>query len=162
MRLLSQGLRQDRGNAPLELVLIAPIILIMIGLVVAAGRVSTAQGAVDAAARDAARQASVAANEGLAQDAALSSAESALRADGLDCDPEVAMPGLAGAFGTPIGRPATVRAVVTCVVRLSGLLVPGLPGTITLRARFASPLDPFRSRDLSFLIPEVPDATRTG
>jgi TadE-like protein len=154
--------RGEAGNAPLELVLIAPLILILIGLVIAAGRVSTAQDAVDAAARDAARQASVAANEGLAADAAQSSAESALSADGLQCQPVISMPGLAAAFDTPIGTPAEVRALVTCVVQLSDVLVPGVPGTITLHARFSSPLDPFRSRDLSFLTPEVPNAARSG
>jgi len=81
-------LRADDGNAPLELVLIAPLILIMIGLVIAAGRVSTAQSAVNAAAREAARQASVAASEGTAEQAAMTGAISALAADGLQCQPE--------------------------------------------------------------------------
>ncbi len=160
--MIARLLRSQAGNAPLELVLVAPLLLAVIGLVIAAGRVSTAQEAVDAAAHDAARQASVAANEGTALNTALASATSALAADGLQCQPQVSLPGLAAAFNTPIGRPATVHALVTCVVQLSDVLVPGVPGTITLRARFASPLDPFRSRDLSFLIPEVPDATTTS
>ncbi|HET9893563.1 MAG TPA: TadE/TadG family type IV pilus assembly protein [Streptosporangiaceae bacterium] len=152
--------RGDRGNAPLELVLLAPIILILIGFVIAAGRVNTAQGAVDAAARAAAREASVAPSEGVAQVNALASADAALRSDGLQCQPAVSLPGLSAAFGTPIGRAASVHALVVCVVRLSDVVVPGVPGTITLRARFTSPLDPFRSRDLAVITPEVPDATR--
>jgi len=155
-----QAVRGDRGNAPLELVLLAPIILMLIGLVIAAGRVNTARGAVDAAARAAARQASVAPSEGVAQANALSSAQAALRTDGLQCQPTVSLPGLSTAFGTPIGHAAAVNALVVCVVRLSDLVVPGIPGTITLRARFASPLDPFRSRDLAAITREVPDETR--
>lgn len=140
--------RDDRGNAPLELVLIAPIILMLIGLLVAAGRTTLAQGAVDAAARAAARQASIAPNESAATQAALSGARAALRADGLDCQPTVSLPGLGTAFGTAPGQPAQVHARVVCDVRLSDLSVPGVPGSITLSATFTSSLDPYRSRDL--------------
>jgi hypothetical protein len=35
---------------------------------------------------------------------------------------------------------------VTCTVSLSDLLVPGIPGSRRLTARFTSPLDPYRSR----------------
>ena len=140
------SVRDDRGNAPLELVLIAPIILILIGLIIAAGRTSIAQGAVDAAARAAARQASIAPTEGLAEQAALSGARAALSSDGLDCRPTVSLPGLGVAFGTQPGQPAQVHARVVCVVRLSDLAVPGVPGSITLTSTFTSPLDPYRSR----------------
>ena len=138
--------RNDRGNAPLELVLIAPIILILIGLMIAAGRTSIAQGAVDAAARAAARQASISPSENIAVQAALSGAMAALRADGLDCRPAVFLPGLGAAFGTQPGQQAQVHARVVCVVRLSDLVVPGVPGSIRLTATFTSPLDPFRAR----------------
>ena len=53
------SLRDDAGNAALELVILAPVILFLLGLVIAAGRTSVAQGSVAAAARDAARQASI-------------------------------------------------------------------------------------------------------
>jgi Flp pilus assembly protein TadG len=138
----------DRGNAPLELVMLAPVILFLIGLVIAAGRVSVANGAVAAAARDAARQASIAPNRAAAGQAAVSSAEAALRSDGLDCDPIVTTPGLDAAFGSQLGTSALVTAKVTCDVRLSDLTVPGLPGSISLSSTFSSPLDPYRSRDL--------------
>jgi hypothetical protein len=127
-------------------VLIAPIILILIALIIAAGRTSIAQDAVDAAARAAARQASIAPTEGVAEQAAMSGAMAALRADGLDCKPTVSLPGLRAAFRTPLGEPAQVHARVSCVVRLSDLAVPGVPGSIRLTAPFTSPLDPYRSR----------------
>jgi hypothetical protein len=152
-RLAVRRARLQDGNAALELVLIAPVILILIGLVIAAGRVTTAQNAVNAAARDAARQASIAPTQGIAETSAIASATAALAADGLDCQPVVSLPGLNAAFNTPLGRPAELHALVTCVVQLSDLTVPGVPGKISLRARFAAPLDPYRSRDLAYVTP---------
>ena len=99
---------------------------------------------MSAAARDAARQASISLNPGQAQTAALSSAMTALDQDGLDCRPVVTVD--TSGFGVPVGQPATVSATVTCTVSLSDLLVPGLPGSRTLTATFTSPLDPFRER----------------
>jgi Flp pilus assembly protein TadG len=134
----------EAGNAPLELVILAPVIVALIGLVIAAGRTSIAQGSVAAAARDAARQASISRSPGQAVTAALASASDTLSGEGLNCKPVVRMQ-LAG-FGVPLGEPATVSATVTCKVSLSNLLVPGLPGSKTLRASFTSPLDPYRGR----------------
>lgn len=135
---------RDEGNAPLELVILAPVVFLLLAFVVAAGRTSIAQGSVAAAARDAARQASISLTAGAAQTAALSSAMTALGQDGLDCRPVVTVD--TAGFGIPVGQPATVSATVTCTVSLSDLLVPGLPGSRTLTATFASPLDPFRER----------------
>ena len=141
-----QSSRRDRdaGNAALELVILAPVILFLLGLVIAAGRTSVARGSVAAAARDAARQASISLTPGAAQTAALSSARAALGQDGLNCDPVVTV-NVSG-FGVAVGEPANVQATVTCRVSLSSLVVPGMPGSKTLRATFTSPLDPYRGR----------------
>jgi hypothetical protein len=135
----------ENGNASLELLILAPVILALIGLVIAAGRTSVAQGSVDAAARDAARQASISMTAGTAHEAALSTANAALRADGLHCKPVVRL-SLEPGFSTPPGQPAQVSASVSCTVPLSDLLVPGVPGSKRLTAKFTSPLDPYRSR----------------
>jgi Flp pilus assembly protein TadG len=134
----------ESGNAALELVVLAPVLLFLLGLVIAAGRTTIAQGSVDAAARDAARQASISLTPGAAQSAALSSATAALSQDGLDCQPVVTVD--TSQFSVPVGEAATVTATVTCTVSLSGLLVPGLPGSQTLSSTFTSPLDPYRER----------------
>ena len=144
MPILPRSAGRDDGNAALELVVLAPVLLFLLGLVVAAGRTSIAQGSVDAAARDAARQASISLTPGAAQAAALSSAKSALSQDGLDCNPVVTVN--TAQFSVPVGEPATVTATVSCQVPLSDLLVPGLPGSRTLHFTFTSPLDPFRER----------------
>jgi Flp pilus assembly protein TadG len=145
-RVLRPRRRGDAGNAALELVILAPVILLLIGMVVAAGRVAIAQGSIDAAARDAARQASLARTPAQAQAAALSSAIAELSGENLNCAPQVTLPNLGQEFGVPLGEPSTVRARVTCTVSLSDLLVPGLPGSRRLTATFTSPLDPFRGR----------------
>ena len=144
MPILSSSGTRDAGNAALELVVLAPVLLFVLGLVVAAGRTSIAQGAVDAAARDAARQASIELTPGAAQTAALASARAALSQDGLDCTPVVHVD--TSQFGRPVGVPATVTAIVSCQVPLSDLVVPGLPGSRRLSFMFSSPLDPFRER----------------
>jgi TadE-like protein len=139
-----RGGGRDAGNAALELVVLAPVILFLLGLMIAAGRTSIAQGAVDAAARDAARQASISLTPGAAKAAALSSARAALSGDGLDCHPQVLVD--TSQFGHPVGTPAQVIATVRCRVPLSDLVVPGMPGSRMLSYTFTSPLDPFRER----------------
>jgi TadE-like protein len=136
--------KPQAGNAALELIILAPVIMFLIALVIAAGETSVAQGAVDAAARDAARQASLALSVSSARQEALMSARAALRADDLQCQPVVTLN--LGGFYAPVGQPAEVSASVSCTVRLSDLLMPGIPGSRDLRAAFASPLDPYRER----------------
>lgn len=140
--------RRDReaGNAPLELVLVAPVVLILIGLVIAAGRTALAQGAVQAAARDAARQASIARTPQQALAAAFASAQTELTQQGLGCSPAPIVRVNTVAFSVSLGQPATVTATVICWVPLSDLAVPGMPGRKQLTARFSSPLDPYRER----------------
>ena len=134
----------DRGSAALELVVLAPVLLALLALVIAAGRTSVAQGSVDAAARDAARQASIALTPAEAQAAGQASARAALRRDGLDCSPIVSID--TSQFAIAPGQPAAVTAVVSCTVPLANLALPGLPGSARLTATFASPLDLYRSR----------------
>jgi Flp pilus assembly protein TadG len=138
-------LRSDRGNAAVELAPVALILLLFLGLLIAGGRLTVTRMAVNDAARDAARQASIARTPGEAQAAALQSASAALRADGLDCTPAVSVN--TSGFAVPVGEPAQVSATVTCDVRLSDLTaVPGMPGSRSLTATFTSPLDPYRAR----------------
>jgi Flp pilus assembly protein TadG len=137
----------ETGNAALELVVLAPILLLLISLAVAAGRTSIALGSVQAAARDAARQASISRTPGAASLAAVSSAAAELSEENLDCVPgPVVTPHVASGFAVPVGLPATVSVTVSCTVPLSDLLLPGAPGHKTLTASFTSPLDPYRGR----------------
>ena len=139
---------RDRGSAALELVILAPVLLALLGLVIAAGRTTIAQGSVDAAARDAARQASISLTPGQAQVNGQASALAALRQDGLDCVPHVVIvvSGPDAGFAVQPGQPASVTARVSCSVPLADLTLPGLPGSVQLTASFTSPLDVYRSR----------------
>jgi hypothetical protein len=145
VRISSRERGREDGNAALELVVLAPVILFLLGFVIAAGRTSIAQGAVDAAARDAARQASISLTPAAAQAAAQASARAALSRDGLDCNPQVTVE-MKGFNPANVGQPGSVIAIVKCRVPLSDLVVPGIPGSRLLRFQFTSPLDPFRER----------------
>jgi hypothetical protein len=140
----------EAGNAALELVILAPVLLFLIGLIIAYGRVSTAQNAVSDAAQDAARQASLQLNPADAIAAGQASAQAALAADGLHCNPSVRVHAYGGnglpGFQSEAGQPAAVSATVTCVVSLAQIVVPGLPGSDTIKETFTSPLDPYRER----------------
>jgi Flp pilus assembly protein TadG len=139
------GGRRDQGSAAIELAILAPVLLALLALVIAAGRASIAQNSIAAAARDAARQASIALTPAAAQKAALASARSALADDGLDCAPIVTVD--TTGFGATPGEPATpVKATVTCIVPLSQLALPGLPGSARLTSTFSSPIDLYRQR----------------
>lgn len=137
--------RADRGSTTLELVVWAPGLLLIVALLTVAGRVNSANAAVEQAAVDAARTASIARNSGAAQDAAVRSAQATLSGQDLQCTTTTVTVDTA-AFAAPPGQPATVTATVTCPVRLSDLAVPGLPGTRTVTHTAVSSLDTFRER----------------
>jgi Flp pilus assembly protein TadG len=139
--------RPDRsaGNAPLELVILTPILVLLISLVFAAGRTSLAQSSVYAAARDGARQASISRSPAQALSEARSGALSELAQQKLHCAPAAVIVDTGG-FAIRPGLPATITVTVSCRVQLADLLLPGVPGSKTLVAKFRSPLDLFRGR----------------
>jgi Flp pilus assembly protein TadG len=135
----------DRGSATLELAVLAPALLALLGLVLVAGRITTAGSAVEQAAAAAARAASIARDARAAQAQAQATASSALAEQAITCAPASTSVSTAG-FRVPIGQPASVTVEVRCAVLLADLAVPGMPGTRVLTARMTSPLDTFRGR----------------
>jgi Flp pilus assembly protein TadG len=135
---------REKGNAALELVILAPALIFVLGLVIALGRVTMAQNAVADAARDAARQASLQIDPASAITVGRQTAQAALAQDGLHCAPSVTV-NVTG-FQAPVGQPAAVSATVSCDVSLASIALPGLPGSDSLSAAFTSPLDPYRER----------------
>jgi len=133
------------GSATLELVIWAPGLLLVIGMLVVAGRVGGAHGAVEQAATDAARSASIARTPSAANTSAVTSAQQSLAAQSLQCTTVTVSVDTAG-FAFPPGQPATVSATVSCPVRLADLALPGLPGTRTVSYTAVSSLDTFRER----------------
>ena len=135
----------DRGSVSLELAIIAPFLLLLLGALILAGRVQVGAGAVEQAARSAAREASLARTPDAARIAAQHAADRELAAAGIDCaaaDVSVDI----GGFGAPLGQDAVVRVDVTCTVSMADLAIPGVPGSRTMSADAVSPLDRYRSR----------------
>ena len=135
----------ERGSATVELVLWLPTLALCVMIVVLGGRVALSHQAVQAAAADAARAASLARNPAQAKAAALARATSSLANQGLTCSRSEVSVDVSG-FAVPVGRPASVRVVVVCEVRASDLSIPAMPGTIRVQADSVSPLDTYRTR----------------
>jgi hypothetical protein len=158
-RLLITRLRRvfaapDRGSAPIEMAITGLIAIWLIGVLIMAGRVAIASSSISGVAGNAARDASLARSAPVAVQRATATAISALQAQHLHCKgtPDVAVD--TGGFSGPPGTDAVVTVDVTCVVALSDIGMPGLPGNRTLHDHATSPLDPFRSRALGFSNPD--------
>lgn len=108
-------MNRQTGSATLELAIVSPALILTLLL------------AIEAAARDAARQASIARDPAAARTQATTSAQTTLHAQHIDC-------------------PATITAHLTCPLHLSDIAAPGFPGTETITAQFTSPIDPYRAR----------------
>lgn len=137
---------RDRGSAPIEMAIAGLVAIAMIGLLVVGGRVAIASSSISDVASSAARDASLARSAPQAMQAARTSALASLRSQNLHCegDPRVVVD--VSGFFAPLGSTAFVRVDVTCVVSLSDIGMPGLPGLRTLHDHGLSPIDPFRSR----------------
>jgi len=137
--------RDERGSAAIEAAILAPTLLVLIGLAIVGGRIQIAGGAIEAAAHDAARAASISRTAGQAQASAYAAAGATLGQQGLHCATLTVQVDTAG-FAVPVGQAATVAVTITCVVDFSDLVADGLPGSKTLNASFVSVLDTFRTR----------------
>ncbi|HEY3547384.1 MAG TPA: TadE/TadG family type IV pilus assembly protein [Propionicimonas sp.] len=133
----------ERGSVSLELAIIAPAVLLLLGVLVLAGRVETSSATVEQAARAAARDASLARTPDAARTTALASTARELA--GSNCIPTDVQIDTTG-FAAPVGTDAAITVKVTCAVTIADLAIPGLPGTRTLTGQAASPLDAYRSR----------------
>ncbi|KZM70542.1 hypothetical protein AWN90_38810 [Nocardia terpenica] len=126
--------------------IITPVVLLLIGIIIVGGRISFAHEKVELAAYTAARAASIARTGIQAAADARIAAEQNLIARGLDCvGAPVVTTDVAG-FMRPPGQLASVTIVVTCVVSLDALLLPGIGGTRVITASATSPIDTFRER----------------
>ena len=129
----------------LELAIVFPAVLLLLGVVVLAGRVQVASGAVEHAAAAAARQASLARTADAARTSADATAGETLAQQGITCSPRSVVVDTAG-FAAPLGRPAQVAVTIRCTLPLEDLAIPGFPGAYTISADATSVLDRYRSR----------------
>jgi Flp pilus assembly protein TadG len=136
---------RERGSVSVELALLAPALLLLLSFAVLAGRTQIAEGAVQEAARTAAREASLARNPAVATASASAQAEETLAAQDLRCQRTSIDVDIAG-FQAPPGQPGDVTVTIACVIGMADLLAPGLPGAVTVEASFTSPVDAYRER----------------
>ena len=122
-----------------EVVILAPIIVVFMLLMIALGRVVEARGQVMSAARAASRAASVQRSASEALDAAQQAAASNLQ--GRCMGPPVVTD--SGIFAE--GNLVTYK--VTCTIDLSGLQIIGFTPTKTITAEATTPLDTYRRID---------------
>ncbi len=122
-----------------------PVLVIVLGLLVAGGRLWFARSTVVEAAESAARSASLARSAGEAASSGRRAANRVLATDGLTCGGAAVTVGTSG-FGVPVGTPATITATVRCRVPFADLALPGMPGSITVTGRAISALDTYRAR----------------
>ena len=137
--------RTDRGSAALEAAIGVPAFLLFIALIIGAGRVAIARQAVEAAAAEGARSASIARTQSAADNDASASVAATLANQQLQCATTQVVVDTAG-FAKPVGTSAAVSVRVTCVVNLSDVAIPGLPGTLPITETMTSPLDTYRGR----------------
>lgn len=131
---------RQAGSVALELVFVAPALILMLLFVAAGGRILTAKGQVQGAARDAARAASLSRTG--AQADADAAAKQTLNGAGLKCAPMSVS--LTPAGGAEPGNP--VSATVTCGVRMADLGLPGIPGTKIVTVTVVAPVDSYVGR----------------
>ncbi|MBO4208231.1 TadE family protein [Micromonospora echinofusca] len=145
----------DRGSVAVEVAILVPAFLMLIVLAAVVGRTAIAQNAVDLAAHDAARAASISRTMTTARAEGETQALAQVRRQGLRCDYlTVTLAGidganrrisLAAAFDTPVGTPVSITSHVVCDVSLRDLFGAPSP-TRRVEAWFVSPMDRYRPR----------------
>ncbi|MEU0949958.1 TadE/TadG family type IV pilus assembly protein [Streptomyces canus] len=144
-RLGPDRLERDRGSAALSLAIFVPVALVLIGFTIACGRVALAEGVADAAARDAARTASLASDPASGEAEARQAAQSSLANSGIHCS-GISVELDTSGLSAPVGQAAQVTATVSCTAPLSELALPGIAGSRTLTSTKTSVVDTWATR----------------
>lgn len=129
----------------MEIALLAPALVLVLGLLVAGGRLWFARTTVVEAALTSARAASLARSPGEATAAGADAGRESMTTAGLRCATSSVQVSSA-AFSVPVGTPATVTSDVTCSVPFGDVFLPGVPGSIELTGRGSAALDTYRAR----------------
>jgi len=129
----------ERGSvSAMEMIMLAPVFLMLFLFVVFCGRLINVKGVIEGAARDGARAASIARSAADAETAADTAfAEDLSTLPLADCDT-----GSQNATGWAPGGEVAVDLI--CTVRLADLALLGVPGTKTISVHHAAPVDEFR------------------
>lgn len=136
---------RERGSLSVEMVIWAIPLVLVLSVIIGAGRVGMANNAVDQIAHDVARVASIARTSTQAQTQATQTADDLLAAQGLECASLSVEVDTSG-FSAPVGTPAHVTVQISCTVRLDDLLIPFAPGSATLTGTASRVIDTYRER----------------
>ena len=132
--------RDERGAAAIELVLMAPVLLVVLLLVVGLGRMADARQQIESVAADSARAASLERNTALSADAAMEAAQRSLGDAGLSCT------GLDVNVDISDYQPGgQVHVTVSCTAQLRDVALSGLPGSKVFTASSTVPVETFRA-----------------
>jgi Flp pilus assembly protein TadG len=137
--------RGESGSVAVEIALLAPVLVLVLGLLVAGGRLWFARTTVVEAAQTSARAASLARSPGQAATVGGDAGRESMTTAGLRCATSSVRVSTA-AFAVPVGTPATVTSDVTCSVPFGDVFLPGMPGSIDLVGHGSAALDTYRAR----------------
>lgn len=135
---MTGGLRccGDRGSSVVEVAILTPVVLVLIGFINLTGRIASLQENVQTAAADSARAASLHRSSSGAEAAALDAAQWTLIDAGISCE-NLAVDVDTSAL-TPGGE---VSVTVRCGVSLTGLSGFPIPGGKTVSVRSVEVID---------------------
>lgn len=137
--------RNERGSAVIESAIGVPAFVLFVGLIIYGGRTATTHQALESAAADAARTASIARDPQTAATDARQAALTSISNQQIHCaDIDVHVD--TADFTKAPGQSGTVQVRVSCRLDLSDLAVPGVPGSRVLSATMSSPIDTWRER----------------
>lgn len=132
--------RDSRGTAAVELVLIAPVLMLILLFVVGLGRMAHTRQQVESVAADAARTASLERNTDASAAAARTAAQASLGQAGVTCANLAVAVNLSGY--QPGGQ---ITVNVSCTAALTDVAMAGLPGTRTFTASSTVPIETYRA-----------------
>jgi Flp pilus assembly protein TadG len=137
---------RERGSVSVEMAMLAPVFALLLFASIWFGRIAVATNAIDVAAHDAARAASISRTASSAATNAEAAANQALDQQGLDCvgGPNV-QPDTSG-FGQTDVDLEFVTVTIVCDVSFNDIAFPGVPRTWTVESTFISPIDVFREQ----------------
>jgi Flp pilus assembly protein TadG len=137
--------RSERGSAAIEAAIGVPAFALFVGLIIFGGRTADAHEALQSAAADAARSASIARDAQTATTDARAAATASVTNQHIHCT-QVDVTVDTSDFNKAPGVPGSVAVTVSCRLNLSDLAVPGVPGSKVFSSTMSSPIDTWRER----------------
>ncbi len=135
--------REEQGAACLEAVLLVPLFVLMAMVAVLGGRLAWARSGIESTAQDAARAVALERSPAEGQRRGSRLAQTGL-ADLACLDSRIDIDAVA--LARSAGSTGEVSVTITCTVSLSDLVLPGVPGHITVTSRGTAAIDTYRKR----------------